>query len=94
MNKQELIAFIAEEHNMSKAQAGRVIDSVFDNIVKAVAHGDVFQAIGLGTFKTFERQARVSRNPRTGEAVNVPATVVPKFVPGKAFKDAVAKSGV
>ena len=91
MNKQELIALIAEEHNMSKAQAGRVIDSVFDNIVKAVAHGDVFQAIGLGTFKTFERQARVSRNPRTGEAVNVPATVVPKFVPGKAFKDAVAK---
>ena len=91
MNKQELIALIAEEHNMSKAQAGRVIDSVFDNIVKAVAHGDVFQAIGLGTFKTFERQARQSRNPRTGEVILVPAAVVPKFVPGKAFKDAVAK---
>lgn len=91
MNKQELVATVAEENNMSKAQAGRVVDSIFDNIVKAVARGASFQLVGFGTFKAVKREARVSRNPRTGEAVNVPAVVVPKFVPGKAFKDAVAK---
>ena len=91
MNKQELIALVAEENNMSKAQAARIIDSVFSNIVKALARGADFQLIGFGSFKTAKREARVSRNPRTGEAVNVPATVVPKFVPGKAFKDAVVK---
>ena len=91
MNKQELIALIAEEHNMTKVKAHRVVDSIFDNIVKAVARGDAFQAIGLGTFKTAKREARQSRNPRTGEVIQVPAAVVPKFVPGKAFKDAVAK---
>ena len=94
MNKQELIALVAEENNMSKAQAGRIIDSVFCNIVKALARGADFQLIGFGSFKAVKREARVSRNPRTGEAVNVPAAVVPKFVAGKAFKDAVAKSGV
>lgn len=91
MNKQELIALVAEENNMSKSQAGRVMDSIFKNIMKAVAQGDAFQLVGFGTFKAVKREARVSRNPSTGEAVNVPATVVPKFVPGKAFKDAVAK---
>ena len=91
MNKQELIALIAEEHGMSKAQAGRVVDSVFDNIVKALAQGDTFQLVGFGTLKTAKRDARQSRNPRTGEAIQVPATVVPKFIPGKAFKDAVSK---
>ena len=91
MNKQELIALVAEENNMSKAQAGRVVDSVFDNIVKAVAQGDTFQLVGFGTLKTAKRDARQSRNPRTGESIQVPATVLPKFVPGKAFKDAVAK---
>ena len=91
MNKQELIALIAEEHNMTKVKAHRVVNSIFDNIVKAVARGDAFQAIGLGTFKTVKRDARQIRNPRTGEVIQVPAAVVPKFVPGKAFKDAVAK---
>lgn len=91
MNKQELIAIIAEENNMTKVKAGCVVDSVFDNIVKCLARGDAFQLVGFGTFKTIQRDARQSRNPRTGEAIQVPATIVPKFVPGKAFKDAVAK---
>ena len=91
MNKHELIALIAEEHGMSKAQTGRIVDSIFDNIVKTLARGADFQLVGFGSLKAVKREARVSRNPRTGEAVNVPAAVVPKFVPGKAFKDAVAK---
>lgn len=91
MNKQELIALVAEENKMSKAQAGRVVDSIFTNIVKAVAQGDTFRLLGFGNFKAIKREARVSHNPRTGEVINAPAAVVPKFVPGKAFKGAVAK---
>ena len=91
MNKKELIALVAEEHNMSKSEAGRLVDSIFKNIMKAVARGDAFQLVGFGAFKAVERKARVSRNLQTGENVQVPAAVVPKFVPGKAFKDAVAK---
>ena len=88
MNKQELIALIAEEHNMTKVKAHRIVDSIFDNIVKAVARGETFQAIGLGTFKAVKRDAHQSRNPRTGETIQVTAKVVPKFAPGKAFKNA------
>ena len=91
MNKQELISLVAEENSMSKSQAGRVVDSIFKNIMKALARDDSFQLVGFGTFKTAKRDARQSRNPRTGEVIQVPAAVVPKFVPGKAFKDAVAK---
>ena len=66
MNKQELIAIVAEENELSKAQAGRIIDSVFDAIVKSVAKGDGFQLIGFGTFKAAKRAAREGRNPSTG----------------------------
>lgn len=91
MNKQELIAIVAEDNEISKAMAGRVVDSVFTNITKAVASGDTFQLIGFGTFKTAERAAREGRNPSTGETVQIQAKVTPKFIPGAAFKAAVAK---
>lgn len=91
MNKQELIARVAAECNTSKLQAGRLVDSIFDNIVKAVARGNTFHLVGFGTLKTAKRDAHQSRNPRTGKIIQVPAKVSPKFVPGKAFKDAVAK---
>ena len=79
MNKQELIAIVAEENELSKAQAGRVVDSVFDAIVKAVAKGDGFQLIGFGTFKAVKRAAREGRNPSNGETIKIPATTLPKF---------------
>ena len=91
MNKQDLIAIVAEENELSKAQAGRVIDTVFDAIVKSVAKGDGFQLIGFGSFKAVTRDAREGRNPSTGETIQIPATTLPKFVPGAAFKAAVAK---
>ena len=90
-NKQELIEIVAEENEISKAQAARIVDSVFTNIVKAVAQGETFQLIGFGSFKAVERAAREARNPATGAIVQVPATVTPKFVAGAAFKAAVAK---
>ncbi len=91
MNKQELIAIVAEENEISKAQAGRVVDSIFDAIVKAVAKGEGFQLVGFGTFKAVERAAREGRNPATGEMIAIPASVMPKFTAGAAFKAAVAK---
>lgn len=90
MNKQELIAIVAEENDISKAQAGRVVDSVFEAIVKSVAKGDGFQLIGFGTFKSVVRAAREGRNPSTGDMIKIPATTLPKFTPGAAFKAAVA----
>lgn len=91
MNKQDLISIVAEENDLSKAQAGRVIDSVFDAIIKSVAKGDGFQLIGFGTFKAVDRAARQGRNPATNEEITIPATRSPKFVPGVAFKAAVKK---
>ncbi len=91
MNKQELIAIVAEENEISKAQAGRVVNTVFDAIVKAVAKGDGFQLVGFGTFKAVERAAREGRNPATGETIVIPAAKLPKFSAGAAFKAAVAK---
>ncbi len=91
MNKQDLIAIVAEENELSKAQAARAIDSIFDAITMAVAKGEGFQLIGFGTFKAVERAARKGRNPSTNEEITIPATRLPKFVPGAAFKDAVKK---
>ena len=91
MNKQELIAIVAEENEISKAQAGRVVDSIFGAIVKAVGTGEGFQLVGFGTFKAVERAAREGRNPATGEMITIPASVAPKFTAGAAFKAAVAK---
>lgn len=91
MNKQDLISIVAEENDLSKAQAGRVIDSVFEAIITSVANGDGFQLIGFGTFKAVDRAARQGRNPATNEEITIPATRSPKFVPGVAFKAAVKK---
>ena len=91
MNKQDLIAIVAEENELSKAQAGREIDTVFEAIVKSVAKGDGYQKNGFGTIKAVTRDAREGRKPSTGETIQIPATTLPKFVPGAAFKDAVAK---
>ncbi len=91
MNKQELIAIVAEENEISKAQAARIIDSIFDSIVTSVAKGEGFQLIGFGTFKAVERAARQGRNPATGEEITIDACRMPKFVAGAAFKAAVAK---
>ena len=91
MNKQDLIAIVAEENEISKAQAARAIDSIFDAITTAVAKGEGFQLIGFGTFKAVERAARKGRNPSTNEEITIPATRLPKFVAGAAFKEAVKK---
>ena len=89
MNRIELIEKLATSHDLSKAAAGRIVDTLLETIVGAVKKGDSVQLIGFGTFKQVARAARTGFNPREGKAITIAATKVPKFVPGSAFKAAV-----
>jgi DNA-binding protein HU-beta len=89
MNKSELINSVADTADISKAQAGKAVDAVIESIKEALAQNDSVTLIGFGTFMVRERAARVGRNPRTGERLDIKAANVPVFKPGKALKDAV-----
>ena len=91
MNKAELIEAIVKETELSKAAAGRVLNTVIDTITKTVAKKQDVQLIGFGTFKAAKRAARTGKNPRTGEKLKIAAATVPKFSAGAAFKAAVNK---
>ncbi|WP_297723502.1 HU family DNA-binding protein [Limnohabitans sp. Rim8] len=91
MNKSELIEALVKETDMSKAAAGRVLNSLIDIITKTVAKKQDVQLIGFGTFKAAKRAARKGKNPRTGEPLKIAAATVPKFSAGAAFKAAVNK---
>ncbi|TAF78245.1 MAG: HU family DNA-binding protein [Curvibacter sp.] len=91
MNKSELIEALAAKSELSKAAAGRTLDALIEIITATVAKKEDVQLIGFGTFKAAKRSARTGKNPRTGEALKIAATTVPKFTPGSAFKAAVAK---
>jgi DNA-binding protein HU-beta len=89
MVKADLLAKVAEA-GITKKQAGEVVDCIIESIKGALAAGDKVSLIGFGTFSVKERAARQGRNPRTGEAINIPKKNVPSFKAGKALKDAVA----
>ncbi len=87
MNKNELVAAVAEAADLSKADAGRAVDSMLDCVTNALKSGDEVRLVGFGTFSVSERAASEGRNPRTGEKINIPASKLPKFRPGKGLKD-------
>ncbi|MED5578789.1 MAG: HU family DNA-binding protein [Nitrospinota bacterium] len=89
MHKVDLQEKIASEAGISKAAAGRAIDSILGNITKALKNGDSVSLVGFGTFKISNRSARVGRNPRTGEAIQINASKSPRFSAGKSLKNAV-----
>lgn len=91
MNKPELVAAAAEKAGLSKKDTERVINAAIDTIVASLAKGERVQISGFGIFEAKEREARVGRNPRTKEAIQIPATRTPAFKPSKALKDTVAK---
>lgn len=91
MNKVELIAQIAEKSGLSKKDAEKALAATLEVITDAISGGDKIQLVGFGSFETKEREARVGRNPRTKETIEIPATRVPVFKAGRALKDAVAK---
>lgn len=89
MNRIELVEKIATAHNVSKAEAARILETVTGSIVAAVKKGDPVQLIGFGTFKQVARAARTGFNPQAGAKIKIAAQKVPKFVPGAAFKAAI-----
>lgn len=89
MNKAELVAAIAEKAEISKKDAEKALNAATQIVVNEVAEGNDVQLVGFGTFTKVERAERTGKNPQTGESINIPAAVVPKFKAGKAFKDAV-----
>jgi len=91
MNKAELVSAVAEKAGLSKKDSEKAINAAFESITAALVAGEKVQLVGFGGFEVKERGARVCRNPKTKEEVQVPATRVASFKAGKALKDAVAK---
>ena len=91
MNKAELIAAVAEVAGLSKKDSEKAVNATFETITAALEAGEKVSLVGFGAFDVKERAARMGRNPRTKEEVEIPASRVPQFKAGKALKDAVAK---
>ena len=91
MNKTELIAAVAEKAGLTKKDAERVINATVEAITESLVKGDKVSVSGFGIFEVKTREARVGRNPRTKETIQIPATRLPAFKAAKALKDAVAK---
>ncbi|NQY36105.1 MAG: HU family DNA-binding protein [Alteromonadaceae bacterium] len=91
MNKSELIAKIAEGADISKASAGRTLDSFIQAVTDELADGGDVALVGFGTFKVSDRAARVGRNPQTGAEIQIAAAKVPGFKAGKGLKDSCNK---
>ena len=91
MNKTELIAEVAKKCGISKKDAEKAVTTTFDTIADALSQGDKVQLVGFGGFETKKREARMGRNPKTKEAIEIPATTIPVFKAGKALKEKTAK---
>ncbi len=89
MTKAELIDKIASGAGLSKADAGKALDSTLNAVRASLKKGQKVTLVGFGTFSVVKRKARKGRNPRTGAAITIPAAKTPKFTSGKALKDAV-----
>jgi DNA-binding protein HU-beta len=91
MNKTELIAAVAAKTGMSKKDAEKAVAATVDAITESLVKGDKVQVSGFGIFEVKTREARVGRNPRTKETIQIPATRLPQFKASKTLKDAIAK---
>lgn len=91
MNKTELVAAVAEKAGMTKKDAERVVNATIDTIIQNLSKGEKVQISGFGNFEVKDREARVGRNPRTKQAIQIPATRLPVFKASKVLKDTVSK---
>jgi DNA-binding protein HU-beta len=89
MNKNDVVAAVADRTGMSKAAAAQAVDATFDVITASLKMGDEVKIIGFGSFNVAKRAASQGRNPRTGESIKIAASKTPKFKAGKGLKDAV-----
>lgn len=90
MNKGELVDAVADKANVTKKQADAVLTAALDAIMESVSGGDKVTLVGFGSFERRERKAREGRNPKTGDKMEIPETMVPAFSAGKLFKEKVA----
>lgn len=88
MNKQELIGSVADNAGLSRSDATKAVEAVFDTISNALKKGDEVRLVGFGTFSVSRRKASTGRNPRTGEPMSIKESTQPKFKAGKGLKDA------
>ena len=91
MNKTELVAAVAEKTGLTKKDAERVVTTTIETITETLVKGEKVQISGFGNFEVKAREARVGRNPRTKETIQIPATRLPVFKASKALKDSVSK---
>ena len=89
MNKTELVAAVAEQADISKKDAEKVLKAFVDVVTEEMKKGEKVQLVGFGTFEVRERAAREGRNPQTGKTMKIEACKAPKFKAGKALKDSV-----
>ena len=91
MNKTELIAAVAEKTGLTKKDAERVVSATFETVTETLQKGDKVSVSGFGIFEVKAREARIGRNPRTKEEIQIPATKQPAFKASKTLKDTIAK---
>ncbi len=91
MNKSELITKMAEKSELTKKDTEKALKAFIESVEEALADNDKVQLVGFGTFEVKERAARIGRNPRTREEIQIPASKAPVFKPGKDLKDLVNK---
>jgi DNA-binding protein HU-beta len=87
MNKAQLIEKLAQNAKITKVQSESFLDSIIEIIQEAVSEGQEVKLVGFGTFSSMKRKSRLGRNPKTGQPVDIPGLQVPRFKPGKEFKD-------
>ena len=87
MNKNELIGAVAETSGLSRSDATKAVEAVFETVARTLAKGDEVRLVGFGTFSVARRKASTGRNPRTGEPMTIKASTQPKFKAGKGLKD-------
>jgi DNA-binding protein HU-beta len=90
MNKGELVEKIADKVTVTKKQADAVLTATLDAIMEAVSDGEKVTLVGFGSFESRERKARLGRNPKTSEPMDIPASTIPVFSAGKQFKEKVS----
>lgn len=91
MNKNDLIASVAEQANLTKKDSERAVNAVVDTIQQALSRGDKVSLVGFGTFEVRTRKPRTGRNPQTGKSISIPASKVPAFKAGKTLKESLGK---
>jgi len=89
LNKNDLVAAVASSTGLSKSDSAKAVDGIISSITASLSSGTEVRLVGFGTFSVSRRNATTGRNPRTGEAIQIKATNVPKFKSGKALKSAV-----